>query len=91
MVLFSSNVTERYRTDLSSKLGVRYFNDPERYLGSPNMIGHNKKLAFQSLKDRLKQKIDSWSTRFLSQGGRKSCQISSSSDTYVCYVVFSTA
>lgn len=28
-------------------------------------------MAFQGLKDRLKLRIDSWSTRFLSQGGKE--------------------
>lgn len=34
------------------------------------MIRRKKRSAFQHLKDRIKMKIDGWSTRFLSQGGK---------------------
>lgn len=56
---------------LSNSLGVRYSNDPERYLGLPNLVGCSKKLAFQTLKDKIKNKIYGWGTRFLSQSGRE--------------------
>lgn len=69
LVLFSTNVGERVRHVVSGALGVCYSNDPDRYLGLPSMVGCNKKFAFQSLKDRLRHKIDSWSVKFLSQGG----------------------
>lgn len=67
--IFSANVKEDDRKLISEALSVHYSNNPERYSGVPNMVGRNKKLAFQSLKDKFKQKIDSWSIRFLSQGG----------------------
>ncbi|XP_052481170.1 uncharacterized protein LOC128035464 [Gossypium raimondii] len=38
-------------------------NDPERYLGLPNMVGRKKKEAFQNLKDHFKKCIDNWSIR----------------------------
>ncbi|KAA3472342.1 reverse transcriptase [Gossypium australe] len=52
-------------------LGVQSSNDPERYLGLPNMVGKTKKEAFKNLKDRFKQRIDNWSTRHLSQGEKE--------------------
>lgn len=35
------------------------------------MVDRNKKVSFQILKDRMKKRIDGWSTRFLSQGVRE--------------------
>lgn len=35
------------------------------------MVGMRKKEAFQNFRDRLKKRIDNWSTRFLSQGGKE--------------------
>ncbi|KAA3473893.1 reverse transcriptase [Gossypium australe] len=35
-------------------LGVRCSNDPESYLGLPNMVGRKKRESFQILKDRIK-------------------------------------
>ncbi|KAA3460789.1 reverse transcriptase [Gossypium australe] len=70
-MFFSANVYEQDRNFVFQNLGVRCFNDPEKYLGLPNIVGRKKKLAFQVLKDRLKQRINSWSIRHISQGGRE--------------------
>ncbi|KAH1130176.1 hypothetical protein J1N35_001554 [Gossypium stocksii] len=67
----SSNTSEEDRVLISCLLGVRYLNDPERYLGLPNMMGRRKKASFQTLKDRLKRRINGWSRRFLLQGGKE--------------------
>ncbi|KAH1083446.1 hypothetical protein J1N35_023207 [Gossypium stocksii] len=51
---------------------VRCSTDLEKYLGLQNIVGRKRKIAFQSLKNRLKQKINNWSIRHISQGGRES-------------------
>lgn len=71
IILFRANVVERERLEISSTLGVRYSNDPVLNFGLPNIVGHNKKMAFQSLNDKIKHKIDSWSTCFLLQARRE--------------------
>lgn len=71
MVFFSSNVADYDKNLALQSLNVRCSTEAERYLRLPNMVGRKKKMAFQSLKDRLKRKIDSWSTRHLSQGEKK--------------------
>lgn len=45
--------------------------EAEKHLGLSNLVGRGKKWAFQALKDCLHQKINSWSSRFLSQGGKE--------------------
>ena len=70
-VFFSKNTLEEERHSTTNLLGVRSSDEPERYLGLPNMIGRKKKQSFQALKDRLKQQIENWSTRFLSLGGKE--------------------
>ncbi|KAH1090353.1 hypothetical protein J1N35_017610 [Gossypium stocksii] len=45
--------------------------EPEKYLRLSNMVGQRKKMAFQTLKDRLKQKINSWSIRYILQCGKE--------------------
>ncbi|KAH1092283.1 hypothetical protein J1N35_019540 [Gossypium stocksii] len=59
------------RRAIARILGVRSSNDLKRYLGLPNVVGRRKKEAFQNLKDRLKKRIDNWSVRYLSQGGKE--------------------
>ncbi|KAH1090134.1 hypothetical protein J1N35_017391 [Gossypium stocksii] len=68
---FNSNVGVQDKNLVFQILKVRCSTNPEKYLGLPNLVGRNKKLAFQNLKDRLKQKINSWSLRHISQGGRE--------------------
>ncbi|KAA3459814.1 reverse transcriptase [Gossypium australe] len=70
-VFFSLNVTDQDRNLVVQVLGVRCSNDPNRYLGLPNMVGRKRKLAFQVLKDRIKQRINNWSTKHISQGDKE--------------------
>ncbi|KAK5774337.1 hypothetical protein PVK06_042192 [Gossypium arboreum] len=70
-VFFSRNTEEEDRRMVVNILGVRSSNEPERYLGLPNMVGRKKKESFQNLKDKIKKRIDNWSNRFLSQGGKE--------------------
>ncbi|KAA3472832.1 reverse transcriptase [Gossypium australe] len=67
IIFFSTNTQEGERRTTINLLGVRSSNDLERYLGLPNMVGRRKKSSFQGLKDRLKQQIDNWSIKHLSQ------------------------
>ncbi|KAA3457378.1 reverse transcriptase [Gossypium australe] len=70
-IFFSSNTSTEGKDLVTRLLGVRSSNDLERYLGLPNMVGRRKKEAFQNLKDRFRQRIDNWSIRHLSQGGKE--------------------
>ncbi|KAA3465211.1 reverse transcriptase [Gossypium australe] len=70
-IFFSTNSEEEVRRTIIRVLGVRSSNDPERYLGLPNKVGRKKKATFQILKDRLRQRIDNWSIKYLSQGGKE--------------------
>jgi hypothetical protein len=42
-----------------------------KYLGLPSMVGRNRKETFCFIKDRILKKINSWSSRCLSQAGRE--------------------
>ncbi|KAA3457116.1 reverse transcriptase [Gossypium australe] len=70
-VFFSANVTDQERNVVCQTFNVQCSNDPNKYLGLPSMVGRKRKLAFQGLKDRLKQRINGWSIRHISQGGRE--------------------
>ncbi|KAK5793506.1 hypothetical protein PVK06_034655 [Gossypium arboreum] len=70
-IFFSSNTQEGEKRVVTRVLGVRSSNNSEKYLGLPNLVGRKKKTSFQSLKDRLLQRIDNWSIKHLSQGGNE--------------------
>ena len=42
-----------------------------KYLGLPSMVGRSKKATFNFIKDRVWQKINSWSSKCLSKAGRE--------------------
>ncbi|KAA3462362.1 Ribonuclease H-like superfamily protein [Gossypium australe] len=56
---------------VSSLLEVQISDNPEKYLGLPNMVGRRKREAFQNLVDRITARIEAWSSRLLSQGGKE--------------------
>ncbi|KAK8623919.1 hypothetical protein V6N13_065279 [Hibiscus sabdariffa] len=71
LVFFSSNVGCDDKTRISSVLGVRISNNPERYLGLPTTVGRHKKEAFSYFLDRFYNKLDNWGIRSLSMEGRE--------------------
>lgn len=41
------------------------------YLGLPSLVGRNKSIVLGFLKDRVKNRIQSWKDRWVSQAGRE--------------------
>ncbi|KAA3468576.1 reverse transcriptase [Gossypium australe] len=70
-IFYSSNTNEESKLAVSTLLGVRCSSSLEKYLGLPNIVGRRKKKAFQNLVDRITIRIDGWSSRLLSQGGKE--------------------
>lgn len=70
-IFFSKNTEESICLLISRELRVRHSTNPKKYLGLPNLVGRSKKLSFQTLKDRIKVRIDGWATKCLSQGGKE--------------------
>jgi hypothetical protein len=52
-------------------MGVQYVLGTGKYLGLPSMIGRNRTTVFAYVKDRVWQKINSWSSKCLSKAGRE--------------------
>ncbi|KAG8496161.1 hypothetical protein CXB51_009002 [Gossypium anomalum] len=86
-VFFSNNTSDISQLSISNRLRVEWSNNCEKYLGLSNMIGRKKSSAFQHLKDHIKMKIDSWSTRFLSQGGIKAVLQAIQAYTMGCFLL----
>ncbi|KAA3466249.1 reverse transcriptase [Gossypium australe] len=70
-IFYSTNTREETKDLVSTLLGVRSSSSPEKYLGLPSIVGQKKKEAFLNLVDRIAVRIDAWSTRLLSQGGKE--------------------
>ncbi|KAA3470829.1 reverse transcriptase [Gossypium australe] len=70
-IFYSTNTREESKDLVSTLLGVRSSSSPEKYLGLPSIVGRRKKEAFSNLVDSIAVRIDAWSTRLLSQGGKE--------------------
>ncbi|KAA3463879.1 reverse transcriptase [Gossypium australe] len=70
-IFFSPNTSEDRKEAVSNLLGVRVVVNPEKYLGLLNMVGRKKRESFQKLLDSISQRIEGWSNRILSLGGKE--------------------
>ncbi|KAL9457786.1 hypothetical protein AB3S75_006771 [Citrus x aurantiifolia] len=70
-ISFSSNVKEDVKEQLCHILEVNATANHGTYLGLPSFVGRNKKEVFSSIRDRVWQKLHSWSMNFLSGAGKK--------------------
>ncbi|PPD67367.1 hypothetical protein GOBAR_DD35745 [Gossypium barbadense] len=70
-VLSIPNTSGSHRMRLSSILKMRVVENLDTYLGLPISIGKKKSAAFQCMLDRMANRINSWSKRLLSNGGKE--------------------
>ncbi|XP_058754632.1 uncharacterized protein LOC131627792 [Vicia villosa] len=59
-VLFTRNISNQAREDISRIMGVRLVLGTCTYLGLPSMLGRSKKATFAFIKDRIWKRINSW-------------------------------
>ncbi|XP_058763304.1 uncharacterized protein LOC131636711 [Vicia villosa] len=62
----SRNVSTNIKNMLADTLGVQQVLGTGKYLDVPSMIDRSRKATFKYIKDRVWQKINSWSSRSLS-------------------------
>lgn len=67
-IYYSFNVFESNKGLVTQLLGVRSTTNLEKYLG---LVGCNKKVAFQIVKDLTHDRLNSWSLFVLSQGKKE--------------------
>lgn len=70
-VFYSRNVTDALKDSITNILGVRVVLGTGKYLGMPSMIGRNRTTTFSYIKDRVWQRINSWSSKCLSKARRE--------------------
>lgn len=69
-VVFSPNTVTPCRRQVCDILRVHEVINSERYLGLPMYIGRGKTNAFNFLKERISQKLQHWSNKSISKGGK---------------------
>ena len=70
-IFYSQNVESARKSSITNILGVQSVLGTGKYLGLSSMIGHDRTSNFAYIKDRVWQKINSWSSKCLSKAGRE--------------------
>ncbi|KAF5464933.1 hypothetical protein F2P56_014970, partial [Juglans regia] len=70
-MVFSNNVRREVQAILKQLWGNSEIQQYERYLGLPPMVGRSRHRAFISIKQRVRQKLQSWKEQLLSIGGKE--------------------
>ncbi|XP_062162097.1 uncharacterized protein LOC133869155 [Alnus glutinosa] len=70
-IFFSRNTSLSRRAEILNLSGLTEARRFDTYLGLPALIGRSKNQAFQSIKERVGQKLTNWKVKFLSQAGKE--------------------
>lgn len=70
-IVFSKNVDSRQQEEIMAFWGVQNFQQYNKYLRLPLVVGRAKHKAFSNLKHKVWMKLQSWKERLFSQGGKK--------------------
>jgi len=70
-IFYSRNVDGNRKNTITNILGVQAVLGTGKYLGLPSMIGRDRTSTFAYIKDRVWQKINSWSSKCFSKAGRE--------------------
>lgn len=70
-ITFSAKTPPEVKLRTTKALGINVEGGNGKYLGLPELFGRKKRDIFASILDRIRQKINSWTTRFLSGAGKQ--------------------
>ncbi len=70
-IFFSSNTDPSTWQDIQDFWGFQGTNNFDKYLGLLALIGRSKRAIFNSLKERIVQRLKGWKENFLSKAGRE--------------------
>jgi hypothetical protein len=70
-IFFSHNTSHDNKEFILRLLGVLATQRYDKYLGLPALVGKSRIQEFQSIKDRVRNIINDWKTKFLSQAGNE--------------------
>ncbi|KAG7567099.1 Ribonuclease H-like superfamily [Arabidopsis thaliana x Arabidopsis arenosa] len=70
-IQFGHKVDEDIKEEIKSTLGITNIGGMGSYLGLPESLGGSKTKLFSFVRDRLQTRINGWSAKFLSKGGKE--------------------
>lgn len=70
-IYFGKLIPENRREIIKQKLGIHQAGGEGMYLGLPKAFGGSKVSILSYLKEKLRQRVQGWQTRFLSPAGKE--------------------
>lgn len=70
-ISFSKGTSKQTQEQIIKELGINRMGGFGKYLGLPDHIGRNRHEAFQYITQRIKNKLESWYSKFLSPAGKE--------------------
>lgn len=70
-IFFGNKVPQVLRSAIKHTLGIQKEGGMDTYLGIPENISGSKKQVFAFVQDRLHNRVNSWSSKLLSRGGKE--------------------
>lgn len=70
-VQFGHKVPDNIRLDIHNILGITNLGGMWTYLGIPESLGGSKIQIFDFLNERVNNKVNGWTVRFLTRGGKE--------------------
>ncbi|XP_020867739.1 uncharacterized protein LOC110224809 isoform X1 [Arabidopsis lyrata subsp. lyrata] len=70
-IVFGKTVPPEVQQSIINLTGIKKVGGFGRYLGLPEAVGRNKYNAFSYIIQRVKNKLESWYSKFLSQAGKE--------------------
>lgn len=70
-IFFSTNTTREIRSQLINLSGVSVCRNHDKCLGLPTFVGKSNHGTFENIRDRVRERINSWKNVYLSQAGKE--------------------
>lgn len=70
-VTFGKGTPHQLQQQIMNELGISKMGGFGKYLGLPECIGRNRKETFNYITQRIRNKLDSWYSKFLSPAGKE--------------------
>ena len=70
-IQFGHKVDDSLKAEIKATLGITNLGGMGSYLGLPESLGGSKTKIFSFVRDRLQNRINGWSAKFLSKGGKE--------------------
>ena len=70
-LFFSSNTSRENQEEIKNRFGAQVIRQHEKYLGLPSLVGRNKRISFNTIKEKLSKKLAGWKEKLLSKTGKE--------------------